>query len=185
MKNFPVEYLYIDNNGNTFYKKYKTKKIICQIDSYNIGSIPVIFNKNLTLANLMKVVKNNEILQKIGVYSKDFIQQLENKDKVDLIEGELYFYWDDLQMTNNIPETIYPKMEVCLIINDNNEKHNIHDFTLNQLQNVKIRLDDNFRILNKEYKVIETTLAKPTLLQIIYGLFWECSFYGKDFKRES
>ena len=184
MKNFPVEYLYIDKDGNTFYKKYKTKKVICQVDPYNIGSIPVIFNKDLTLANLIKVVKDNEILQKIGVYSNDFIQQLESKDKVDLIEGELYFYWDDLQMTNNIPETIYPKMEVCLVVN-NDKQFNIHDFTLNQLQNIKIRLDDNFRILNKEYRIVETTSAKPTLLQVIYGLFWELSFYGKDLKRES
>lgn len=178
MKNFPLEYIYLDEKGNLYLKRYKHKKIKIDIDTFNIGSIPVVFNKHLTLYTLLQFIFDKDINGiKTNHTLKTVIDKLTKKEIVD--SGELYFYWEELQMTNEIPETLYPKMET-VIVTSSGKKVNLLDLSKDQLHKINICIDDTFRILNKEGKLIETTNIKPTLFQILYGLICELNLFKRE-----
>ena len=42
-ENFPLEYLYVDVNGDTYYKRYSEKKEKCNVNPYTLASTPVIY----------------------------------------------------------------------------------------------------------------------------------------------
>lgn len=182
MRNFPAEYLYIDRDGNSWYKRFKQKKCACDVNEYLLGSEPVVLHPDLTIQNLLKLVSKNKAIKNICPFANEILEESKNSTELNL-EGQLCFYWQDLQITDNIPIINYPKMEVCRI--DNNEIKNLDFLGINNIMNLVIKVDNRLRIVDENYKFLYSMSIRPTLMQVVYGLFWELTFFGKPSERRS
>ena len=181
MKNFPSEYLYVDEEGNTFYKRYEEKKEARKVNSYTLASTPVVFSKKVTVRTLFKLIEKNDYLKPFLFYFNDFNNEL-NKTKQHDIKGVIRFQWDEIDLDNNYFNVAYPKMDVDGI-DENNEPFGIEFLGCNEIADLPLRFDNEF-IIRQNGKVLKSIYTHPTLFQVIYGLFWELSFFGDPEQRD-
>ena len=67
-ENFPLEYLYVDVNGDTYYKRYSEKKEKCNVNPYTLASTPVIFAPHSTVQTIFDASGNE--LKELGIYTQ-------------------------------------------------------------------------------------------------------------------
>ena len=183
MRNFPYEYLYVNKDGDCFYKRYSERKVECNINPYTIGSTPVIFDKNATVESLFKLVEKNPMIKVILPYADDFIKESKTEKKVNNVNGNLNFYWYGEDVDLKYFNIAYPKMEVEGI-DENNEAFGIDFLSTSDIKDLKLTFDCNV-VIYKDNKPIKTIYTHPTLFHVLYGLFWELSFYGKPEDRDA
>lgn len=183
MKKFPLEYFYVDKDGKSYFKCYRSKKEERGIDPYTLASTPVIFDKDATLMSIFKLVENNPHIKPFLYYFDEFAEEIQ-KESVGKSENKLEyirFYWygldkDDVETIN------MPKTEVDGVSKDG-EKYGIELSPVYELKNCKIMIDDSLEIRNNSEVVVKLH-QYPTLFQVLYGLFWEFSFFGSPSDRD-
>lgn len=176
MRSFPYEYLYIDEDGNCWYKTYMNKKEKCDINPYTLAGIPVIFNKNITLYTLIKLIKENNILHSFCFYPDEFYNEI-CKKPTEKIEGNICFYWSNFYHDEKNTISSSPKMEVDRVDLDN-MRYGIELTSLNNLKNLTIKIDNTLKVTDNQDNVCNVIFVNPTLFEVIYGLSWEISFLG-------
>ena len=181
MKNFPSEYLYVDEEGNTFYKRYEEKKEACNVNAYTLASTPVVFSNKSTIKTIFKLIDRNEYLKPFLFYFNEFEAELNNEPKHN-IKGKIRFQWDEIDLSDNYFNVIYPKMEIDGI-DDNNEVFGLEFLSCNEIVNLPLLFNNEFLIKN-DGKILKNIYTHPTLFHVIYGLFWELSFFGDPTARD-
>lgn len=184
MKKLPSEYFYIDKDGNTFYKRYKEKKVSRGIDQYTLASTPVVFGKDVTINTIYDLVRKNVILRSICFYAKEFLRESLAHSKYKT-KGNIVFCWEDLDINETYPMTNYPKMEVYGQ-SDEGESFGIEFLGANDIKDLGIIIDTKQKVVDG-VTTLNTVDLYPTLFQVVYGLFWELSFFGdpKSRKKEA
>lgn len=176
------DHLFITKDGETFYKEYKKKKIKCNITPYYLASVPVVFEEGSTVFTLFKLVEKNQHLKVFLFYFDEFFEEI-TKAKSSSLNGYVVFDWYGLEKTSNV-EVNYPKMEVCGM-HENGEYFGIEFLNVAKIKNLKLKINTAFKINNEKYETITELNVYPTLFQVLYGLFWELSFFGDPKKRDS
>lgn len=188
MRNFPYDYLFVDSDGRLYRKEPYTKKHEVALNAYNYASIPVIFSKDATVGTLIKIVENNPYLKPFLQYADEYIEESHKIDKepLDNKNSALCFTWWPLEK-NEKYYTDYPKMEVEGYDLDTKQMFGIDFLSTNKIINFKINIDPEYKVLDENENLIFSVTRFPTLFHILYGLFWELSFFGKpeDRDRES
>lgn len=180
MRELPMEYTYIDEFGKLWYKTYGVKKTeVTNIDPYLLSGIPVVVNKNTTVETLCDVINKYELMKNNCIAFDTYYKELKSHTE-ETKEGQLSFCWDGITIDKQFANTLYPMMSVFAKIN--NKTYAIDLANTSSLRNLKVDLNVNFPIYNKDKT--ETTILWPTLFQLIYGLFWEFSFHGTPEKRD-
>lgn len=175
-------YLFITKDGEAFYKEYKKKKIKCNITPYYLASVPVVFEDGSTVFTLFKLVEKNQHLKIFLFYFDEFFEEI-TKTESSSLNGYLVFDWYGLEKTNGIVVN-YPKMEVCGM-HENGEYFGIEFLNVAKIKDLKLKINTAFKINNEKYEIITELNTYPTLFQVLYGLFWELSFFGDPKKRDS
>ena len=182
MKNFPSEYLFVDENANTFYKRYEEKKEICNINPYTLASTPVVFSNKATIRTLFELVNKNEYLKPFLFHFNDFFNELDNK-KEQNVNGSIRFSWSEIDLSENYFNVSFPKMEVDGV-DENDDIFGIDFLPCNEIADLPLLFDNNMIVLDQNGKEIKKIYTHPTLFQVLYGLFWELSFYGDPHTRD-
>lgn len=182
MTHLPDEYLFVDKEGNTFYKQYRESKKERPVTPYMLASTPVVFDKEATAETLFKLVEKNTHLKPILFAADDFIKESKKENTSD-IAGQLHFYWWEFEVDSKYGMTRYPKMEVDGI-DEKGEAFGIEFLSVEKLKNLKISIDNNLKVIDEHGKTLYTFTAYPTLFQVLYGFFWEISFFGDPEDRE-
>lgn len=183
MKKLPSEYLFVAKDGKTYYKAYQKHKKEIELNGYILASIPVVFDKEATTEVLFKIIEDNPHLKDSMFYFDDFNKEF-NQESEDTYEGKLNFYWWGIEVEDKVIDTMIPKMEVDMI-DETGERYSIEFLSVNKLKNLKINVDPTFNIYDKENKPVYTLISYPTLFHILYGFFWEISFFGNPEDREN
>lgn len=186
MKDFPLEYIYVDKDGKIYQKRPCEKKIITDINPYTLASIPVIFNEDVTVQTLYDIVEKYDFLAGITFYAKEFLAESKKPAEAKDVDGYLRFYWMPMDVNDNFHIVAYPKMEVDGV-NTQGEAYGIEFLGANDIKHLKIRVDPKKVIVdenNNKYDVIKSQDVYPTLFHVIYGLFWEMSFFGDPKRRD-
>lgn len=188
MRNFPYDYLFVNSDGRLYRKEPYTKKYEVTLNAYNYASIPVIFSKEATFGTLIKIIENNEYLKPLLQYADEYINESHKNNRKTLENKNyaLYFMWWPLEK-NEKCYTDYPKMEVDGYDLDTKQNFGIDFLATNELINFKIYIDTEYKVLDENENLIFSVTRFPTLFHVLYGLFWELSFFGKpeDRDRES
>ena len=182
MKNFPSEYLLVDENGDTFYKQYEEKKEACNINPYTLASTPVVFSEKVTVRSLFKLVNKNEYLKPFLFYFNEFENELDNPQEQD-VKGSIRFTWSEIDFGEDYFNISFPKMEVDGI-DENGEIFGIEFLPCNEIADLPLLFDNNMVILDENKQEIKKIYTHPTLFQVLYGLFWELSFFGDPNTRD-
>ena len=178
----PGEYLYIDDNGDAYFKSWKCKKKQVVINAYNIASTPVIFSKNATVNTLFKLVDKYPYLKPFLFYFDEFKAEKDLPKKFN-IEGAIRFYWPQLEIDKKFIQCEYPKLEVDGI-NPNGELFSIEFLAVNEIRDLGLAFYLEKDVYNDNFEKITSTNLYPTLWQVLYGFFWEISFLGSPEDRE-
>ena len=182
MKNFPSEYLYVDEEGNTFYKRYEEKKEACNVNAYTLASTPVVFSNKSTIKTIFKLIDKNEYLKPFLFYFNEFEAELNNEPKHD-IKGFIRWYWCEIDVRENYFNSSFPKMEVDGI-DENGESFGLEFLSCNEIADLQLRFDNDLIVLDSNGREIKRIYTHPTLFHVIYGLFWELSFFGDPMARD-
>ena len=184
MKNFPTEYFLIEKDGTSYFKAHSTKKVKREIDPYTLASTPVIFENGCTVNTIFKLVENNPHIKPILYYVDEFIEE-SKKDVTckDISDMKLRFSWDYIETDKEYIHINYPKMYVDAVDNEGNS-FGIEFLASNNLKNLELTFDIALHVLDSEGKEVINVDTYPTLLQVIYGLFWELSFFGSPLDRD-
>lgn len=186
MKDFPLEYIYVDSDGELYLKRPCEKKIITDVNPYTLASIPVVFNEDVTVQHLYNIVEKYNFLAGITFYAKEFLEESKKPSKAKDVEGYLRFYWMPTDISDESYDISCPKMEVDGI-NKKGEAYGIEFLGANDIKHLKIKVDPRKVIVdqsNGKYDVLKSQEVYPTLFHIIYGLFWEMSFFGDPKRRD-
>lgn len=181
MKNFPSEYLYVDEEGNTFYKRYEEKKEKGRVNAYTLASTPVVFSDKATIKTLFKLVEKNDYLKPFLFFFDDFNAEL-NKVKQHDIKGVIRFQWNEIDLSDEYFNVAYPKMEIDGL-DENNEPFGIEFLSINEIADLPLLFENNLAIVQNN-KILKNIYTHPTLFQVLYGLFWEFSFFGNPEQRD-
>lgn len=178
----PGEYLYVDKEGKSWFKRYGEKKQPRDIDPYTLASTPVLFSKEATVRSIFNLVKNNKLLQCLCFYTKEFLEESEDKPEFDL-KGTLHFsYWSH-EKDDNCININYPKLEVYGK-DEKGELFGIEFLNSKELMNLSLSFDLTQKIVNEAGITLYQIDLWPTVFQVVYGLFWELSFFGNPKDRE-
>lgn len=185
-KDFPMEYVYVDTNGDTYYKRYSEKKEKCNVNPYTLASSPVIFAPGSTVQTIFDLVKKNEQIKPILFYADEFLEEAEKESEVKNIQGKLRFYWYSEELDRDYFETASIKMEVDGI-DENDKAFGIDFLGANDIKNLELIFDNYAPLYDEKGNLIKKVYIHPTLFHVIYGLFWELSFFGnpEDRKKKS
>ena len=184
MKNFPSEYLFITKDGDSFFKRYSEKKKEVEITPYTLASTPVIFDKGATVETIFKLIEKNPCVKTVLYYPDEFLAESKEESKAKDINGKLRFQWDYIETDLDYFHVNYPKMEVDGI-DENGEAFGIEFLTAADIKHLELTFDNTLHIINEKGKEVVTLHTHPTLFQIIYGLFWEMSFFGNPEQRDA
>ena len=171
MKNFPLEYLYVETNGDTYYKRYMEKKEKCTVNPYTLASTAVIFAPGSTVQTILDLVKKNEHLKPILYYTDEFLEEAEKEPEVKNINGKLRFYWYGLELNKEYFEIAPVKMEVDGV-DENGEAFGIDFLGVNDIKHLELTFDNYAPIYDEKGNLIKKLYAHPTLLHIIYDLLF-------------
>lgn len=183
MKKLPSEYLFVAKDGKTYYKAYRKHKEEVEINGYMLASIPVVFDKDATTKVLFKIIEDNPHL-KDSMFCFDSFNKEFNQESEDTCEGKLNFYWWGIEVEDKVIDTTIPKMEVDMI-DEKGDCYSIEFLSVDKLKNLKINVNPTFNVYDKESKPVYTFISYPTLFHILYGFFWEISFFGSPEDREN
>jgi len=182
-KDFPMEYVYVDINGDMYYKRYSEKKEKCNINPYTLASTPVVFAKGSTVQTIFNLVKKNEQIKPILFYADEFLAEAEQKSEAKDVNGKLRFYWYGLEFNKEYFETAPIKMEVDGI-DEKGEIFGIDFLGANDIKNLELTFDCEAPFYDEKGNLIKKVHVHPTLMHVIYGLFWELSFFGNPEDRK-
>lgn len=185
MHTFPSEYLYVDKDGSLYYKKYKTKKKSTFLTPYMLASTPVVFNKEATPMCFIKIIQSNPFLKNILFYADDFINEMQTiTSNTNTNDSTLVFTWWELEYADK--ESFFmPKMEVFCTKGKNNEIMGIDFLNTATIKDYFIRINPNYDIYDENFQKIKSFIRYPTLFHVLYGFFWEISFFGNPCDREN
>jgi hypothetical protein len=143
-----------------------------------LASIPVIISKDATINTIFKLVEKEPVLQSICFYAKEFIAESKKESTVtNLDDCYINFYWDSLELNQKYFNLAYPKVEVEGI-DKNGQAFSIEFLKACDIKNLKLRFSPALTICNENYEKVHEVELYPTLFHIVYGLFWEMSFFG-------
>jgi hypothetical protein len=182
MKNFPSEYLYVDEEGNTFYKRYSEKKEESKVNSYTLASTPVVFSDKATVRTLFKLIEKNVCLKPFLFFFDEFNAEL-NKPKQHNIKGVIRFQWNEINLSEEYFNVAYPKMEIDGL-DENNEPFGIEFLGVNEIADLPLLFNNDLVIMQDDNTILKSIYTHPTLFQVLYGLFWEFSFFGDPEQRD-
>lgn len=182
MKNFPSEYLYVDEEGNTFYKRYSEKKEETKVNSYTLASTPVVFSDKATVRTLFRLVEKNVCLKPFLFFFDEFNAEL-NKPKQHDIKGVIRFQWNEINLSEEYFNVAYPKMEIDGL-DENNEPFGIEFLGVNEIADLPLLFNNDLVIMQDDNTILKSIYTHPTLFQVLYGLFWEFSFFGDPEQRD-
>lgn len=184
MHNFPSEYLYVDVEGNLFHKRYSERKTKCSLTPFMLASIPVIISKDATINTIFKLVEKEPALQSICFYAKEFIAESKKESTITTLDDcHINFYWDSLELNQKYFNVAYPKVEVEGI-DKNGQAFSIEFLKACDIKNLKMSFSPALTICNENYEKVHEVELYPTLFHIVYGLFWEMSFFGDPATRD-
>ena len=195
-ENFPLEYLYVDVNGDTYYKRYSEKKEKCNVNPYTLASTPVIFAPHSTVQTIFELVKKNEQIKPILFYADEFLKEAEKEPEAKDVKGKLRFYWYGVEFDKDYFEVAPVKMEVDGIDENGEISEESQDLVMTQLRGsfrpeflnrldeiimfkpltkeniggiIKLQMDDiNRRIKDKELHVSLSEEAKDYIVDMAY-----------------
>ena len=182
MKNFPCEYLFVTNDGDCFFKAYATKKKETTINAHTLASLPVIFDKGATVNTIFKLVEKNPQIKPILYYADEFLKEAEKEPTANDVYGKIRFTWEAIEMQKNYFHVSYPKLEVDGV-DENGEAFGIEFLGVNNIKNLELIFKNDLHIIDADGKEM-IVHSHPTLFQVIYGLFWEISFFGNPEARD-
>lgn len=183
MKDFPSEYTYIDEHGQVWYKTYQMKKVeVEDLNPYILSGLPVVINPETTVETLFDTINKYALLKVNCIAFDSFYKELKSKSE-EPEEGYLVFSWDGISLDNSFQNTLYPMNSVYM--EKDNTKYSIDLANTSELRNLKIKINLDFNIYDNHGNIHKTASVRPTLYQIIYGLFWELSFHGTPENRDS
>lgn len=182
-ENFPLEYLYVDINGDTYYKRYSEKKEKCNVNPYTLASTPVMFAPHSTVQTIFELVKKNEQIKPILFYADEFLKEAEKEQETKNVKGKLRFYWYGMEFDKDYFEVAPIKMEVDGV-DENGEAFGIDFLGANDIKDLELTFDCEVPFYDEKGNLIEKRHAHPTLMHVIYGLFWELSFFGNPEDRK-
>lgn len=182
MKNFPSEYLYVDEEGNTFYKRYSEKKEESKVNSYTLASTPVVFSDKATVRTLFKLVEKNVCLKPFLFFFDEFNAEL-NKPKQHGVKGVIRFQWNEINLSEEYFNVAYPKMEIDGL-DENDEPFGIEFLSVNEIADLPLLFNNDLVIMQDDNTILKSIYTHPTLFQVLYGLFWEFSFFGDPEQRD-
>ena len=183
-ENFPLEYLYVDVNGDTSYKRYSEKTDKCNVNPYTLASTPVIFAPHSTVQTIFELVKKNEQIKPILFYVDEFLKEAEKEPEAKDVKGKLRFYWYGVEFDKDYFEVAPVKMEVEGI-DENGETFGIDFLGANDIKDLELTFDCEAPFYDEKGNLMEKRHAHPTLMHVVYGLFWELSFFGNPEDRKT
>ena len=184
MKNFPVEYFFITKNGTSYYKAYNKKKVKREIDPYTLASIPVIFDNDCTINSIFKLIENNPQIKPVLYFADDFLQEAKTKSVLkEKVEGKIRFAWDYIETDKEYVHVNYPMMRVDGV-DKKGEAFGIEFLKACDIKNVELMFDTTQHVIDSKGKEVVIVDIYPTLFQVVYGLFWELSFFGSPSQRD-
>ena len=183
MKNFPCEYLFVDKSGDCFFKGYTARKKKTEINAHTLASLPVIFDTGCTVNTIFKLVEKNQQLKPILYYADEFLAESKKESEIADVNGKLRFMWDMIETEKDYFHVNYPKLEVDGI-DENDEPFGIEFLGAQDIKNLELTFDNNLHVVDEKGNEVVTLHMHPTLFQVIYGLFWELSFFGNPKSRD-
>lgn len=181
MQKMPYQYLYVAADGELYFKEYRKKKENTLVNAYMLNSIPVIFAKDSTTETLFKIVEKNPGLEIICQGYKELSSEFYKETNEELYKGKLDFYWYGIELEEGILEES-SKCEVNMI-SEEGITYGIEFSPVYKLKNLKINIDYKCEI-REHLKTIKTFYKYPTLFNVLYGFFWETTFFGTPENRE-
>lgn len=141
-----------------------------------------LIDKETTLRDIINFVeKDYNFWKKIVPFNlKDFIKTSKNIKKISKQKKQfLELYYRPKVIENNLVGFLYPNLHLI----KNNKAYDI-SLSFEQILDCKIRLSDvsNIYFIDKKYKEVRDNIQirnpEYSLISIIYGIFWELSYYG-------